>query len=132
MPSARLVKKNLPQFRGAAHMYEVFPPVKSGYEWTPEEERKEYSFIIISQIEGRYDSLDIYHYAETYVFGASTLYGTMLKYMPEHIAYELAVEAGEPVNYSELRGSTKGFYEHEEILRIMGYDLVEHRKECNG
>ena len=96
---AYLIKKNLPNFNGVAHLYRLDPPLK---DYERGSENIFYEYVVVSA------TVVIYTGAETYIFGAD--------------------KEGNIVNWSDLPGSCRGTLNHEEVLRDAGYDTFVEEK----
>ena len=99
--TATLIKDKLEGFRGHAALYRLTPPIKD-YEWSSEEVRKEYEYVIASAVTTMQIGGDG---PETYLFPATA--------------------EGEIVNFGELTGSMKGTLSHAEALLNAGYSLAK-------
>ncbi|WP_280350401.1 hypothetical protein [Nocardia abscessus] len=86
-------------YNGDARLYRLDPPLK--YESYGENgfETSETEYVIVSALSAAFDTGD----AETYIFPAD--------------------ENGEVTSWGELRGSIRGFYDHELALKGAGYEL---------
>lgn len=94
---ARLVKDNLPGFRGHAALYRCDPPVEGCEPWEDGEERKRHEYVVASAVSAMGEP-------ETYLFPAD--------------------EHGEVQDWGELPPSQKGTLSHDVVFGDAGYTVV--------
>jgi hypothetical protein len=94
MKTAKLLKDNLPSFRGHAALYKLDPPlVDKG--WRDDDPEKHHSYVIVSAVDAMFSG------PETYIFPAN--------------------EDGQIQDYGELEGSYRGGFDHVTALEGAGY-----------
>ena len=62
--TAKLIKSNLPGFRGTVHLYELSEPVTFDYEWDKDRDTKNTNYVVVSVEDVLYSG------SETYIFPA--------------------------------------------------------------
>lgn len=96
MPTATLIKDDLPHFLGHAALYRLDPPLA-----------QEHEYVIVSAVDNTgmmaFSGLDV-DWRETYIFPAT----------PD----------GDVADWGELDGSTKGTLDHADALRGAGYEVA--------
>lgn len=97
---ATLIQANLPNYKGAANLYRLDPPMVYA-EWRYEDDthiEKQYEYVLVSAAVVPFEG------PETYIFPADS--------------------EGNVTDFSELPGSYRGGLNHKKALRGAGYEMV--------
>lgn len=96
--TAKLIKSNLPGFRGTVHLYELSEPVTFDYDWDTGMDTKNTNYVVVSAADVLYSG------PETYIFPAD--------------------KEGEVLSWSEIKGSFRGALNHTRALHNAGYEVI--------
>jgi hypothetical protein len=97
MKGAKIVKRDLPGFRGIAHLWELDEPVEYGWDYEEGEEKNTTRFVVTSAVD--VPMLFGIGGDETYIFPADA--------------------EGNVLDWGELPGSYRGGSDHERAIRVL-------------